>query len=512
MLNTPQERRGSALVLCLILVTLIAGLGAGLVQVSAALQRKQNQSINNMRALYIAEAGLAEAFLGLSQGRSGRVGTEIDLATFAGGYFWVTAEEQEGGLVQLESTGLYRSGRFCLGAVVSSSFNPVGANGISSLGDLRIGPGSSLGVLDPNGTGTMAKLRAGGDVIFEGLAGESRTGGTSTMVAGNVSPGPEGIVEGQAYAEISGSLASSLTEMELPPVRFPDLGESEGDRTVENGSENNWSGDHRNGAVTVAPGGILTLTGPAVIYLDGLAVEPGGTLVFDTSNGPIELYLDDSINLAEGSSLSELGGDPSQAAIIVGSPGPAEDGESTLSVQNLSASGTFSGLIYTPYSELNISGSLEIVGSVSAGKLTLGSGSSVTYDPGLATGGVGVDLEVKMISWTVLGLPDAAIVQSQLDPKVTIALLGLSEKPSSEGSEDMLVKLEYFGTDNHFHIYSGKLADVDWSQVVRTWGIRWWDEESGNYSTVMRARLITDPDGAVDLQVKTGDGAVSLSL
>lgn len=503
MLMTPKERRGSALVLCLILVTLIAGLGAGLVQMSAAHQRKQNQSINNMRALYISEAGLSEAFLSLSQGRSGEVGTEESLATFAGGYFWVTAEEQADGVIQLRSTGLYRSGRFCLGAVVSASYNPVAANGISSLGDLRVGAGSSFGALDPSGTGARARLRADGDIIFEGLAARSRGGSHSTVVTGDVIPGQEGILEGGAYAKISGSTSSSLGAMELPPVRFPELGPSAGNLSVTRGRESTWTGDRRNGVVTVAAGATLTLTGPAVIYLDKLSVAAGGELVIDTSAGPVELYLDDSIDLAAGSSISELGGDPSQAAIIIGSSEAASNGNRPLPAQNMAATGTFAGLIYSPYSALRIGGSLNVIGAVSAGELTLGPGSELTYDPSLKNSGVGVDLEVKLISWTVLGLPDAAIVQSQLDPGVTIALLGLSKKPSSGGFEVTRAKIDFISTRGGRRSYCGELSALDWAYVKKVKSIAWWDAESGAYSTEMMPKIITNPAGIVDLPAQS---------
>ncbi|MFT7678335.1 MAG: hypothetical protein ACI8QC_002321 [Planctomycetota bacterium] len=507
MLTRPTSRRGSALVLCLILVTLIAGLGAGLVQVSAAHQRKQAQSINNMRALYIAEAGLSEAFLSLSQGRSGEVGNPAELATYAGGYFWVTAEKQADGLIQLRSTGLYRSGRSCLGAVVSSNYNPVGARGVSSLGDLLVGAGSIFGVLDPSGTGATAQLRADGDIIFQGI---TRDGVGSTSVAGNVQPGPRGIVEGGAYVQISGSIASSLSEMDMPAVRFPSLGPSTGDIEVAARSEVNLNGDQRRGVLTVATGGTLTLTGPAVIYLDQLLVSPGGNLVIDTSNGPVELYLDDSIDLADGSYLSEIGGDPSQAAIIVGSPAAADDGSRSLSAQTMAATGTFSGLIYSPYSTLNLGGTLDIVGAVSAGELSLGAGSNVTYDPSLATSGVGVDGEVRMISWTVLGLPDEPVVQSKLDPKLTIAMLGLAQKPSSEAYEVTRAQIELVTTGDISRTYSGELSAIDWSQVKTVKTIAWWDEASGTYSTKTEVKIITDPDGTYDYEVKTTISSGSL--
>ncbi|MCA9001033.1 MAG: hypothetical protein KDB61_03850, partial [Planctomycetes bacterium] len=78
-MNVIQRKRtgqsGSSIVTALFLVAIVASLGAGLVQVSSVSTRKQVTSIDTTRALYIAEAGLSEAFLSVAQGRSGELGS-----------------------------------------------------------------------------------------------------------------------------------------------------------------------------------------------------------------------------------------------------------------------------------------------------------------------------------------------------------------------------------------------------------------------------------------------------
>ncbi|MCB9912344.1 MAG: hypothetical protein H6827_05070, partial [Planctomycetes bacterium] len=66
-----SSRRGAALISALMLVAAVATLGAGLVQVSSVSTRRQNLSIDTVRALYVAEAALSEAYFAVAQGRGG---------------------------------------------------------------------------------------------------------------------------------------------------------------------------------------------------------------------------------------------------------------------------------------------------------------------------------------------------------------------------------------------------------------------------------------------------------
>ncbi|MEL6907331.1 MAG: hypothetical protein AAFP22_18130, partial [Planctomycetota bacterium] len=66
-----SARSGTALVVSLVAVSVIAGLGAALIQVQSMMTKKQSFTIDRRAALYIAEAGLAESALAVSQGKSG---------------------------------------------------------------------------------------------------------------------------------------------------------------------------------------------------------------------------------------------------------------------------------------------------------------------------------------------------------------------------------------------------------------------------------------------------------
>ena len=73
-------------------VSAIAALGVWIVQLQASMARRMTQSTDRKRALYVAEAGLAESVLAMSQGKSGELGSEEVPVRFHHGIYWVESE------------------------------------------------------------------------------------------------------------------------------------------------------------------------------------------------------------------------------------------------------------------------------------------------------------------------------------------------------------------------------------------------------------------------------------
>ena len=101
-----RSRRGGALAASLFVAILLAGLGAGLVQLQTSVTQRHLASIDRARALYIAEAGLAEATHALAQGRSGVIGAADAPARHGSGLYWVESHEAGEGQLRLVSTGI----------------------------------------------------------------------------------------------------------------------------------------------------------------------------------------------------------------------------------------------------------------------------------------------------------------------------------------------------------------------------------------------------------------------
>ncbi len=102
----------------LIVVTVVAMLGASYLNLTSSLARRQSSALNDQQAFYLAEGGLAEAFQAVRMGRTGQVASEASPAAFGQGLVFVEAVELADGSVRLDSTGIYETGRRTLSLVV----------------------------------------------------------------------------------------------------------------------------------------------------------------------------------------------------------------------------------------------------------------------------------------------------------------------------------------------------------------------------------------------------------
>src|SRR5262245_59200820 len=125
-----RGRRGSVLVIALMVTMGVAMLGACLLQFSASSARGQIQGVDKKRAFYLAEAGLSESIYGLMIGRSGNIGAATSPAKFGDGVLWVEANKTADGRMVLDSNALCGSGRASLSIVVERHSNSVAPLGV----------------------------------------------------------------------------------------------------------------------------------------------------------------------------------------------------------------------------------------------------------------------------------------------------------------------------------------------------------------------------------------------
>ena len=103
--------RGSALLVALIAVMVLAALAAGLASYSGSVKRENEGERGSTRALYVAEAGLSLAIDSVRGGAVGQnttqivVGSEQAPMSFSGGGYWYQIEKQPDGTVTVTSTG-----------------------------------------------------------------------------------------------------------------------------------------------------------------------------------------------------------------------------------------------------------------------------------------------------------------------------------------------------------------------------------------------------------------------
>ncbi len=87
----PSSERGATLVTCLILAVSLLVFGVTMVSSVVSTTEEQSTARQNLFRQYIAESGVQDAVLELSNGGDGNVGTEQSPVSFGGGAYWVTA-------------------------------------------------------------------------------------------------------------------------------------------------------------------------------------------------------------------------------------------------------------------------------------------------------------------------------------------------------------------------------------------------------------------------------------
>src|SRR5262245_14000688 len=184
-------RRGTALVFSLVAVSTVVVLAASFTRFASMVSSRQAQAVDRKRAFYLAEAGLAEAYSGLTCGKSGVVGTPEAPALLGDGVFWTSATELAPDLVQLECTGMSGSGRAKLSLVARRGSGSVFVLGMFGDDALSVPAGSRIDAYDST-KGSYASQQDKSGAALGSNAAIQVTGTTllPTVVVGDVTPGP----------------------------------------------------------------------------------------------------------------------------------------------------------------------------------------------------------------------------------------------------------------------------------------------------------------------------------
>ncbi|MCP3920652.1 MAG: hypothetical protein GY711_34430 [bacterium] len=475
-------RRGNALVASLLLVIVIAGLGAGIIQVQSAIERRHAESIDRKRALYMAETGLSEAFHAVASGKSGNVGTPLVPASFADGLYWVEATELGNDRVALVSTGMCGTGRFTLSMSVQSHVNRVGMLGFFGADGITVEPGCTIGSCDsrdlswdPQLVGTLdpsagpgTRLTTNGDAVLDDVRS-----GPETAVHGDILAGPTGSVVVGTGANVSGSMTPSLASVELRPIE-PPLVQSAGNlQHTSGGLLVLGTPRMAYGDLEVGKDSTLLIQGPASLVVDTLELSSGAELRFDSSSGPIRLYCSQSFVADSGSILSSASGDPRGVALILG------DLQSTPTRPDLvfEASGEFFGMLIAPTEDISLPSSLTVVGSAAAKSLNVESGTRVLFDEAVTRGGFGVGVP-RLLSWEIRELPDTGLVRTRIDASTILQLRGVTPTPSWSAQREQRMQISYTDGGGITRTYDGNASDFTWAHAESIESFTWIDPDT----------------------------------
>lgn len=558
-----RRRSGAALVLALIAVTVVALMSLAVVQVSSSLTRDQALASDMKRAFYLAEAGLAESYVGLMTGKTGQVGVREDPAFYGDGLFWVDATRELDGSIRLESTGMCGRGRVELGLVVRWNEESLAALGFFTAGDLVVQPGSLVdgydssqgpyedqaeradgiglycdegGRIGANGDLTFLSYDSNGEpveVVYGGDQGttkgkdkskklqqirddreekdrpedrkdreytdtldivergrqrqadgfEDRGGGLArghskdekdesvelgdkhvlkdggTAVFGRITCQTDSRLEIHPGTYIEGDLATYDEPHLLPPVELPD-------RTLQPAVDHAGSGplvlSGHAGAfegLRVRNDARVILEGPASLVLGELAVEDGGELVFDTSNGPIVLYVARSLHLAADSMVTYEEPRTDRLEILVAAEEQPGD-EPRVAIETADP---LYGMVYAPRATVAFGEGSEMFGAVVADRLELGRQVRLHFDLRLAQSD-GSESMPKLRGWEIVEL-GALDRGGASDPFLYLGVDRDDLRMPKDAHQDLWITLKYLTANGIEYVYEGWESTFDWLEV-----------------------------------------------
>ena len=398
-------RRGSAIVTVTVLLAVVLLLLAAFVRLVGAAHGEQHQRSDDSQVLYVAEAGLGDAYMALEKGRGGAFGSAEEPLELGSVRYWVEEPENLGQRVfALRSTAEERGARERLELVVREI--PDGFFRYAVFGDEGVtfdtssfvdSYDSTLGVYDTQYDSLSQHAGEAGNVG----SNQNIDLETNTQIYGSANPGPEHVVNLLGpNTLVSGSTEPAVDLVPLPPVVVPTIASS-GNRVVKKTTLHIGPGDVHFGSVQVSSGGAIEIRGPARVVFDDLLLASNTSLKLLTTGGPVEIYGTGNFRLQANSQLVTHTISPHDAAIYLSSNNIDGTPRSTVEFH---ANSQYTGLIYAPRSSISIRTMFEIYGSVMARRVDLGSNSAIHYDVSLLFDDDNGDPVYEQVSWRPIAL------------------------------------------------------------------------------------------------------------
>ena len=255
-------------------------------------------------------------------------------------------------------------------------------------------------------------------------------------------------------AFLTGGASARPNIEELPPVVVPDvalnpaLKYSGGTPLVVPPGETGYS------SLAIAKNCKVVLKGPQTFVVGTFALASGAQLLFDTTDGPIEMYVTDTLDMATGSLVSTSTDVTTDVTIQVSAP----EGKNI----NFGAKSQFYGFIYAPDTKVHMASTYELFGGVVCKELSLAAQGKMHCDMSL---GSGVLSSIPpMLAWRVVDIPQVAAAQRR-DPFQVMGIDPNGLLPPAQSHEDQLLEVRYVNANGGTSDYFGPESDFDWNLV-----------------------------------------------
>lgn len=400
-------RRGGALVMVAIVATVFASISLSLVTLNTTALREQRVSREEVDALYVAEAGLADAYSLVARGDPGERGTKGQQLSFGESSYWVDDVDLGGGRRALVSTATVgRSGarvRLVLEEVTTTFWE------WAAFGDERLTMDSNAHVdsYDSSaGSYSSQAVNGGGSDTYADDDGDVGSNGPialdqNSTVYGSAVPGAGEAVTLSGSATVTGSTAPATESVGFPPLVIPAF-PSLGDLTVANNSTQHvTAGDYRYEDFRLGSGARLVVDGPARLVFSNFEMRSGSELAVDATHGPVEIFVENDFVMNSNTLIASTDFTPADIAINLLSDNVIDPNlHVDLDEVDFNSNAELYGTVYAPNAAIEINSNFELYGSLVARTVHLDSNSYIHFDRALLDAG-GVETEFRTVLWQV---------------------------------------------------------------------------------------------------------------
>lgn len=387
-------------------VTVISMTTLALFQVVGSSQRAVKGARNNVNAQLVAEAGLAEAMLQLTQGKSASMGSEQAPVDYGSAGFWVTETDMGGGVHSIVATGVENGVGSELEMVVQEvsnsffSWAAFGDEGMTMSSNAQVDSyNSGLGSYDSqdiNGSGSDSYASTNGNVGSNANVSMDQ----NAKVWGDLVPGPGGTATVLGNAEVTGTTTSSPTKVDMPPIDLPSI-PSSGDLTVpKSGSLSVGSGDTHFDTFVISSGATVEVEGPATLVFESFELGSGAEFVVDATNGEVEIYVVGDFVMNSNTLIASTTYTPADVEINLLSDNVIDPGlEVDLDEVDFDSNAKLYGTIYAPSAAIEINSNFELFGSLVARSVHLDSNAKIHFDEALLDVSEDEEITFEVVAW-----------------------------------------------------------------------------------------------------------------
>jgi hypothetical protein len=418
------ERRGSALLTTLVMLTTLVVLAVAFASVGVRWNQEQTAAVDDARAFALAEAGVDEAAMSLLQGTNGDLGTQVAPVQHGDGIFWVEGADIGPLRVRMRSTALVGKGRATVEMVVEKQYNSIARFSLFSDDPLLLASNTLIDSYDPANGPYASQPSAKPPGVNQALVDDNAivmcnsniVASSSVVIGGDSTAGPGCTTTGGSGFYVSGSTDPATTKVVESIPSTPVIGLSgTGILNVTSNTETVITGNKHYLAVNFNNQKKLRIKGPATVVIDAYTMASGSTLTIDSTNGPVNLFFTGTVNkFVSNSSVTCVG--PSARDCLVYFTNPL------FKNLDLASNATFQGAMFAPYANVKVSSNWMIYGALGAKSISMASNTQLHFDESLLHAPGELPIGVTRKWWGGGGLPAGIAGAVRTDPYTQLGI------------------------------------------------------------------------------------------